>query len=156
MKRKKSNIDTGDNMKKTMILGCIFISIGFILGNKTWKKITIPQKYYFIQEEIYDTNNNLGKENESIRKKGLEYKKDETHVYLGITKDITIANRIIELFKEKDQSLQIEEMWLDNEELSVNIEQLDLLVKKVNTSEEVSKIEEVALACYEETTKRRE
>ena len=120
------------------------------MGNKTWKKRVLPQKYYFIKEEIVDNKNSTSKVNK--QESGL--RNDQINIYVGISKNQKLAEKILNMYPEN--SYQIEEIWIDNEELSMNIEQLDLLVRKATTNHEIKKIEEVALACYEEIAKRRE
>lgn len=137
-------------MKKAILLCCILLCIGYSMGNKTWKKRVLPQKYYFIKEEIVDNKNSTSKVNK--QESGL--RNDQINIYVGISKNQKLAEKILNMYPEN--SYQIEEIWIDNEELSMNIEQLDLLVRKATTNHEIKKIEEVALACYEEIAKRRE
>ncbi len=143
-------------MKKTIILCLIFIIIGFILGNKIEIKKSLPEKYYFLQEGIYNNDTIFEGNTSDLRKKVLEYRNNQISVYVGITKDEMVANQILNLYKENNISINIEEVWLNNEEFKINIEQLDLLVKKTSNFEEVTKIEEVALASYEEILKTKE
>ncbi len=143
-------------MKKTIILCLIFIIIGFILGNKIEIKKSLPEKYYFLQEGIYNNDTIFEGNTSDLRKKVLEYRNNQISVYVGITKDEMVANQILNLYKENNISINIEEVWLNNEKFKINIEQLDLLVKKTSNFEEVTKIEEVALASYEEILKTRE
>ena len=137
-------------MKKTIILSIILVTIGFFLGIRT--KTNKPEPYYFIQEGIYDNNNIFESNISDLRKKVLEYKNNKIIVYVGITKEKGLAEKIKEVYP----NTQIEEVWIDNEELKVNIEQYDILLRKAKTIEEIINIEEVVLANYEEIMKTRE
>ncbi|MBR3210432.1 MAG: hypothetical protein IKF71_00645 [Bacilli bacterium] len=143
-------------MKKTLLTSLLLMIIGFILGNKIEIKKNFPEKYYFLQEGVYK-NDNIFEENVTdISKKVLEYRNNQIYVYIGITKDKKVAEKISKIYQSNHIPIKIEEVWLQNEEFRINIEQLDLLIKKTSNFDEVTKIEEVALASYEEILKSRE
>ncbi len=146
----------GEVMKKTLVLCLTFIMIGFILGNKIEINNSLPEKYYFLTEGVYD-NESIFEENVTdLSKKVLEYRNNQISIYVGISKDEKVENKIMELYQKNNISVSIEEVWLNNEGFKINIEQLDLLVKKTSSFDEVLKIEEVALASYEEILKTKE
>ena len=143
-------------MKKTIILCIVFITIGFILGNNFFKQKSKEQeeKYYFLKEGVY-TNNDIFESNiDNLKEKVMEYKNNKINVYIGITKDIEVAEKLMNIYK--NENITLEEVYLKSEELKINIEQLDYLIKEATTEEEILKIEEVVLANYEEIMKNRE
>lgn len=144
-------------MKKTIFFCLLFILLGFILGKK-YIKIEQPKevKYYFLQQGEYD-NNKIFEENISnLKEKVMEYKDNKIYLYIGITKDIEIAEKLKEIYNNKGIPLKVEEKYLTSEEFSINLDQLDLLVKESSTEEEILKIQEVVLATYEEMLKKEE
>ena len=141
-------------MKKQILLAIILIILGFLLGTKTQKTEKQIDKYFFIQEGVYDNSNVFESNITDLRKKVLEYKNNKIYIYIGITKDNTLAEKIKEVYQ--NPNIQIEEVWIKNEELKINIEQFDILLKKAKTKEEIMKIEEVVLANYEEIMKKGE
>ena len=120
-------------MKKTILLCIILIGAGFFFGTKIFPITQKQEKpFYFLQE-----NN----------------KEDKV---VAITRDLEVAERIIKIYEEKNISLTLEEVFMKNEELKVNVEQFDFLIKKSNSKEEIVKIEEVVVANDDEIIKIRE
>lgn len=118
-------------MKKLLISIIFYTMLGFIFGQiileKFYEKSTIRQdKYFFIEETS---------------------SKDIKKVF-GITKDYEVAETIADMYNGKH--IMIIEKYLTNEELKVNVEQFDLLVKTAKNRDEIKKIEEVVIANYEE------
>lgn len=118
-------------MKKLLISIIFYTMLGFIFGQiileKFYEKSTIRQdKYFFIEETS---------------------SKDIKKVF-GITKDYEVAETIADMYNGKH--IMIIEKYLTNEELKVNVEQFDLLVKAAKNRDEIKKIEEVVIANYEE------
>ena len=145
-------------MKNKIIIGCFFILFGFTIGKITFSKIQNPflknngEKYYFLQEGIYYSKDQL----QNIKQKVLEYTDGKIYVYTGITKDLEVAEKLINLYDDHNIQLSIKERYLSNEEFKNNVEQFDLLIKSSKDKDEILKIEEVVLANYEEIIKNRE
>ena len=57
------------------------------------------------------------------------------------------------IYEENNINLSIVERYNTSEYLKSNIEQFDLLILSSKDNDEVLKIEDVVLACYEETIK---
>ena len=143
-------------MKRTILLCVLFIVIGFFIGKSLLKEEQPVVKYYFLQEGVYQNSNIFENNLSNLREKVMEYKDNKIYVYTAITKDIEIAKEIQEIYKKQNINLNIEEIYLNSEELNVNIEQFDILIKKATSEEEILKIQEVALANYEEIMKNKE
>ena len=109
--------------------------------------------YYFLQEGVYSSKESL---NEAVKE--LEYKviikKDNKYfVYIGITRDKEVANKIINIYQNKGINIYQKEQVINNEEFYNNVTQFDLLINESTTPEEILTIEEVVLANYEEIIK---
>lgn len=143
-------------MKKTLILCILFIGIGFLLGKYLFVEEESIEKYYFLQEGIYQDKNIFENNLTNLKQKVMEYKNNRVYVYTAITKDYEIAERIQKIYEKQNINLSIEEVYLPSEELKVNVEQFDLLIKKSTSEEEILKIQEVVLANYEEIIKNKE
>ena len=145
-------------MKKTMIKCIGSIILGIIIGNILFsnriifKKENKEDKYYFLQEGVY-TNNILKNNMSNLTHKVIEKKDNKIYVYIGITKDIEIAEKLINIYEEKNIKLSIKEKYIRNNELKNNIEQFDLLINASRDVDEILTIEEVVLANYEEIIK---
>ena len=86
----------------------------------------------------------------------LEEKNNNNFVFVGITKDLEVAERLMNIYEKENTKLDLKEVYLRSEELKINIEQFDLLSKKALTKEELLKIQEVVCASYEEVIKKGE
>jgi len=78
------------------------------------------------------------------------------NIFVAITKDLEVAERIMNIYNKDNIKLDLKEVYLRSEELKINIEQFDLLSKKATTKDELLKIQEVVCANYEEIVKRGE
>ena len=145
-------------MKKTMIKCIGSIILGIIIGNILFSNRTIfkkenkEDKYYFLQEGVY-TNNILKNNMSNLTHKVIEKKDNKIYIYIGITKDIEISEKLINIYEEKNIKLSIKEKYIRNNELKNNIEQFDLLINASRDVDEILTIEEVVLANYEEIIK---
>ena len=146
-------------MKKIIIYGIISITIGYYIGNIIFSNRTIffhndnNEKYYFLKEGTYYEKNILKDNQNSLRQKLIEKENDKITIYVAITKNLEVAERIMNIYEENNINLSIVERYNTSEYLKSNIEQFDLLILSSKDNEEVLKIEDVVLACYEETIK---
>ncbi|MBR2828211.1 MAG: hypothetical protein IKE70_03170 [Bacilli bacterium] len=148
-------------MKKTFFIGMLSIGLGFFLGNifmseksilqKNWNK---EEKYYFIQEGIYSSYENLKNNLISIKQKVIDQEKDKYYVYVGITKDKKLASKIKDIYQKRGINSHTIEKYLDSEEFLQNVLQFDNLIKKTEDEEDILTIESVVLANYEEILKK--
>lgn len=148
-------------MKKIIISGIIFIIFGFVLGNlifstniKLFNKIPQKEKYYFIEEGIYSKNTHISNDFDNVADKVIDYDNNKYYVYLGITKDEKIADRLVKLFESKNIKVTKREKRFNSEEFSNNVKQFDLLINESKSDDEVLTIEEVVLANYREIIKK--
>ena len=144
-------------MKNKFLIGLCFILLGFGVGKVIFMKIDLTnmrkrgEKYYFLQEGVYNSDEKLT----NLKQKIMEYQDNKIIVYVGITKSLEVAEKILNIYDQNHISLSITERYFMNEELKNNIEQFDYLILSSNDSDEILKIEEVVLANYEEILKNR-
>ena len=142
-------------MKKTIIYGLIAVILGYIIGNIIFtnrKLIEInndKDKYYLLQEGVY-YENDLNNNQSNINPKIVEKEGKKISIYVGITKNLEVVERLINIYEEKNIKLSIVEKKYSSEELKNNIEQFDFLILSAKDKDEILKIEEVVLASYDE------
>lgn len=146
-------------MKKIIILGIIYIIIGFYIGKFIFKdnlinKYKKEERYYFLQEGVYSNKENLQTNLSKLNKKIIDYKDNKYYVYVGITKDLEVAEKIIKIYEKEGYNITVLEKGLSSEEFSTNVNQFDLLIKDTKDNNQILTIEEVVLANYEETIKK--
>ena len=144
-------------MKKTIILSLIFTLLGTLTGlfintnhNKQIRTFNEEKKYYFLQEGIYSNEKNMLENTKELDSKLVINENNKYYVYLGITKEEKIAQKIKNIYQNKAYSLYIKEINISNEEFYNNVTQFDLLINNTNKENEILTIEEVVLANYEE------
>ena len=144
-------------MKKILVVSSIFILLGFHAGNYIFqKRITLINEinknntYYFLEEGVYSSKENINTSISNITHKVISKKQDYYYVYLGITKNIEVAKKIKELYEERGYKIKIKEIKLKNEEFSNNVNQFDILLKEAKTLEEILTIEKIILSNYDD------
>ena len=79
---------------------------------------------------------------------------DKYYVYLGITKNLKVAEKLKQFYENQGYQVYIKEVELKNEEFYNNVTQFDLLLNNDISESEMLTIEEVVLANYEEITRK--
>ena len=76
-------------MKKTIIYGFISVIVGIVLGKylnieafKSLPTFKTGESYYFLQEGIYSSKENLAENTKNIETKLIEKSNDKYYVYL--------------------------------------------------------------------------
>ena len=132
-------------MKKTFILGFIFVIFGLIIGNNIRKFsyssvkeiVSNEESFYFLQEGVYEKKENLEKNIKNLDQKVIDYQDDKYYVYVGITKNKNIANKIKKIYAKKGLNLYEKVKTISNEEFLNNVTQFDLLINNGATDEEI-------------------
>ena len=147
-------------MKKQFLLTLIILIVGIIIGNKIHKATNSfknvfkeDEIYYFLQEGVYNSQQILEENTNKLNFKIVEELDSKYYVYLGITRSISIASKLKEIYENKGYNIYIKEINLNNQEFKSNLEQFDLLINSTQNEEEILTIEEVVLANYEEIIK---
>lgn len=145
-------------MKKTLIIGFIFIILGFITGRILYDKVSDSQfvfkntnnTYYFLQEGVYSNEDIMNENTKKISNKLITKSDNKYYVYLGITKNIDIAKKIEKIYDDKNIDIYYKEIFINNEEFSNNVDQFDNLINSTNNLDDILTIEEVVLSNYQE------
>ncbi len=148
-------------MKKILFKIILFIGIGFSLGEiifgkkiETIKQLANKETYYFLQEGIYN-NKKLLKENcKYLNDKIIEKRNDKYYVFIAITKDPAILNKLKDIYEKAGIKTIIIQKNISSNSFSENLDQLDYLIKNTKDNEQILLIEKVILANYEEMIKK--
>ena len=148
-------------MKKILFKIILFIGIGFSLGEiifgkkiETIKQLANKETYYFLQEGIYN-NKKLLKENcKYLNDKIIEKRNDKYYVFIAITKDPAILNKLKDIYEKAGIKTIIIQKNISSNSFSENLDQLDYLIKNTKDDEQILLIEKVILANYEEMIKK--
>lgn len=148
-------------MKKIIIWGLIFIVLGFILGEFIFsdkieliKKLKKGDTYYFLEEGVYKDYKSIENNLSDIGKNIIVKKDNKYHVYVGITKDLEVLEKIKKIYKDKNINIYPKEIIFSSRFFSANVDQFDLLIKDTKDIDQILTIEEVVLSNYEEIIKK--
>ena len=94
-------------MKRYILIGIILIGLGFHLGNTIFNTktnlleiIKKEKEIYFLQEGVYSSKENIGNI-QQISPKIIKKEDKKYHVYVGITKNKKIAEKLKRIFQKK-------------------------------------------------------
>ena len=146
-------------MKKTIIKGIFFIVIGFFIGQFLFgekieliKRLQKGDTYYFLEEGIYNDYNNI--DNTNINRRIIENKDNKYHVYIGITRDKEVLEKLKNIYEKDNINIKVKEINLESLEFKTNVEQFDLLIRNTKDISQILTIEEVVIANYQEIIKK--
>ncbi len=150
-------------MKKTIILGIAFLTLGMIFGKFIDQKgsqsivsaLNEGKTYYFLQEGVYTSKEVMEENTKKLNRKVTDVIENKYYVYLGITRNKKNAEKIKKIYEDDGYQIYIKEMKYENEEFYNNVTQFDLLIENTKKKEEILAIEEVVLANYEEIIKKK-
>ena len=147
-------------MKKIIIKGILFIVIGFFIGQFLFadkieliKRLQKGDTYYFLEEGVYNNYDNI-QNNLNINRRVIENNNNKYHVYIGITRDKEVLEKLKEIYKKDNINITVKEKILESVEFKTNVEQFDLLIKQTKDNSQILTIEEVVIANYEEIIKK--
>ena len=146
-------------MKKKIFYSIIILITGIIVGrniylSKVTQTFSNKDIYYFIQEGVYSSKSIMEENIKNMDLKVVDELDNKYYVYLGITKDESIAKRLKEIYESQGYQIYIKEVYLSNEEFNNNVTQFDLLINATTSEKEILTIEKVVLANYEEIIKK--
>lgn len=146
--------------KSFFITMLVAILIGAVLGNFLFEQYKLESENvikevnstYFLMEGSYSTESqaNNAVSNNNI-KTYLIVKEDANYiVYLAITKDNNNLDKLKKLYNDLGINCSIKKMSVENEEFLAMLEQMDILLNKTSSNDEILAINEVILANYQE------
>ncbi len=138
----------------------VAIVIGSVLGNFLFEQYKLESETvvkevnstYFLMEGSYST---LEQAEKAVSDSNIEtyliVKEDANYIiYLSITKDNNNLEKLEKLYKDLGINSTIKKMSIENEEFLANLEQMDILLNKTSSNDEILAINEVVLANYQE------
>ena len=147
-------------MKKVIIKGIFFIVIGFFIGQFLFrekieliKQLQKGDTYYFLEEGVYNNYDNI-QNNQNINRRIIENKDNNYHVYIGITRDKEVLEKLKNIYEKENIKISVKEKILESVEFKTNVEQFDLLIKQTKDDSQILTIEEVVIANYQEIIKK--
>ena len=107
---------------------------------------------YFLQWGVYSDKETLNKtlKDRKIDSYLIVEEDKKYYVYVGITTDKKLAEKIKEIYEKKGNKIYIKTVNLANTEFYSNLEQYDVLLKGVDKEEDIISINKAILASYEE------
>lgn len=146
--------------KSFFITMLVAIVIGSVLGNFLFEQYKLESETvvkevnstYFLMEGSYST---LEQAEKAVSDSNIEtyliVKEDANYIiYLSITKDNNNLEKLEKLYKDLGINSTIKKMSIENEEFLANLEQMDILLNKTSSNDEILAINEVVLANYQE------
>lgn len=138
----------------------IAILIGAVLGNFLFEQYKLESESvikevnstYFLMEGSYSTKEQANKVvSDNNIKTYLIVKEDANYiVYLAITSSNDNLEKLKKMYKEDGINTSIKKMSIDNKEFLAMLEQMDILLNKTSSNDEILAINEVVLANYQE------
>ena len=144
--------------KSFFIIMIIAIFLGAVLGNFLFEQYKLEDKsvvrevnsIYFVMEGSYGTLEQAKEATKDIEVK-LITKEDANYVvYLAITKSNDNLEKLEKIYEDLKLNTTIKKMSIDNEEFLATLEQMDLLIDKTTSQDEILAVNEVVLANYQE------
>ena len=144
--------------KSFFITIIVAIFLGAVLGNFLFEQYKLEDKsvvrevnsIYFIMEGSYGTLEQAKEATKDIEVK-LITKEDANYVvYLAITKSNDNLEKLEKIYDDLKLNTTIKKMSIDNEEFLATLEQMDLLIDKTTSQDEILAVNEVVLANYQE------
>ncbi len=143
-------------MKKNFVIPLVIsIVLGFISAQivySTYRKNLENTDYnvYLIQAGSYNNKDDLEKDF-SLDDEYVILEEDGVYnVYVGMTTDLINANKIKNLYSNKNYDTYIKPTVVNNIEFVSNLEQYDILMSEVDDEENIISINDVILSSYEE------
>ncbi len=141
-------------MKKNIFVPIICsIFLGFIFGKIIFNKydetainaFKEKEKVYFLElNNVYDGSL---KEDSSFIK---EEDESSYHIYVGVTKNIKIANKIKELYEKDGNNISVIDKNVNSEEFLTILSEYDKIALIANRDDDLIEIEKIIMANYKE------
>ena len=146
-------------MKKYLLTIIIFLVVGFLLSNyllkqyDDYKGIKVykeGRKLYFIEYGIFDNYNQMEANTINLENYIYQINNDKYHVYIGITENNEVLNKIINYFNKIGYKTTIQEFYISNERFIKAIENNDEVLLLTNDDVVIGEVVSQGLTTYEE------
>ena len=146
-------------MKKYLLTIIISLVVGFLLSNyllkqyDDYKGIKVykeGRKLYFIEYGIFDNYNQMEANTINLENYIYQINNDKYHVYIGITENNEVLNKIINYFNKIGYKTTIQEFYISNERFIKAIENNDEVLLLTNDDVVIGEVVSQGLTTYEE------
>ena len=132
----------------------VFMAI-FVLNqyNNKSKVMTVfnsGELVYFIEVGVYENENEMKSNSSKLLYYIYNIEDNKYHVYVGITKDKNNIKKLEDFFNKKGYSINVKELYIDNDSFIELLSQYDLLVNNVTDDEILNAIENQIINKYKE------
>ena len=156
----------GDNMKdKKIVYVIVAIIMGVIIGKYIYNgyenELTTAlaeskvEDVYLLQYGVYSNEELMKKNTEKLKKYFYYVDDNEYHVLIGITKDKSLKDKIVNSYNIED-NIYLKKINVDNSEFNELLKQYDILVKNTENKTTILNAENQILSKYEELILRSE
>ncbi len=149
----------GDKMKKYLLIIMVSLIVGFLLSNYVLRQYDEYQgikvynngeMLYFIEYGVFDNYEEL--ENNTINLENYIYQIDNNkyYVYIGITKDNEVLDKITKYFKNLNYDTKTKEFYITNDKFIKAIENNDAVLLLTDDNVVIGEVISQGLSTYEE------
>ena len=142
--------------KKIMFTLIFSISLGSLFGIFLYKKFEESvfafnegDKLTFLREGVYTDKNVLEENTKKLDPKLVIYDDDKYYVYVGITSNDKVADKIKDIYDDMDIEVYEKDVYISDDTFINNVEQFDSIILS-SADDEILTVEEVILSNYEE------
>lgn len=145
-------------MKKYLFTIIISLLVGFLLSNyilkqyDDYKGITVykdGEMLYFIEYGVYDNYSDMEKNTINLENYIYQFDDNKYYVYIGITKNDEVLNKINNYFKNLGYSINTKEFYVTNNEFTKLIENNDAILLLTNDEVVIGEVVSEGLTSYE-------
>lgn len=146
-------------MKQYLLTFVIALIIGFFLNYffinqyddyKGIKVSNIGEELFFIQYGVFSSIKSMEENTISLENYIYNTIEDKYHVYVGITKEESIANKIVEYYKKLGYETIIKKYSVTNKKFIDELKKYDDVIKDTTDNTAISSITSQVLTKYEE------
>lgn len=146
-------------MKKYLITIIISLVIGFFMSQFLLKQYNDYQGikvynegelFYFMQYGIFDNDKEMDANTINLENYIYQVNNDKYYVYVGISKNLEITNKVITYFKKMGYDIIIKEFYITNKEFSSKIDNYDKILNLTEDDIVIGEIMAQTLNSYEE------
>ena len=146
-------------MKKYLLTIIVSLIVGFLLSNlilkqyDDYREIKVykgGEKLYFIEYGIYDNYSEMEKNTINLENYIYQINNNKYHVYIGITKNNEVLDKINEHFRKLGYNVTTQEFYLTNDKFISSIENNDDVLLLTSDDVVIGEVVSQGLTTYEE------
>lgn len=145
-----------DMFKKIVFTLLFSILLGSIAGKFLYSKFSTEvlafnegYKLIFLRQGVYTDKKVMDENTKRLDPKLVIQEDDKYYVYVGITSNEKIAERLKKIYSDMDIDVYEKDVYVDDDTFVNNVTQFDSIILSSN-EEEILTVEEVILSNYEE------